>query len=297
MRVNPNMADDLLENLYAIKSQQQSALQEVSTGRRVNQPSDDPAAAAAEVQNLAAQSRTDQYLQSTTSLEGLLQTADSTLSSVVSSVTRAISLGVEGANGGLSPSDQQAIAQQIQGIRDNIVQLANTSYKGTYIFGGTATKSAPFTLDPTQSSGVLYNGNTGTNNVQVADGRTMQVNLPGSQIFQNTNADLMAYLQQLITALQGGNSTAVGTATTQLRSAMDVVSQQRVFYGNAVNQLNSNESFLGQEKLSLASEENSLVAVDMAKAATDLAQAQTANSAALAALARVVPQSLLDYLK
>ena len=107
----------------------------------------------------------------------------------------------------------------------------------------------------------------------------------------------MASLSQLITALQSGNATSIGTATTQLRTAMDYVSQQRVFYGNTIDQLNSNQTFLQQEQVSLQSEENNLVGVDMAQAATDVTQAQTAQSATLAALARILPESLLDYLK
>jgi flagellar hook-associated protein 3 FlgL len=297
MRINPNITPDILTNLWQIQSQEQTALEQVSTGKRVNLPSDDPSAAAADVQNQAAQSQTDQYLQSTSSLEGLLQTADSALSSVVTSLNQAVSLGVQGANGGLSQSDQQSIMQQVQGIRDSIVQLANLSYQGTYIFGGTATTAPPFALDSTQASGVRYNGNAGVNNVQIADGRSVQVNLPGSQIFLGAGGNILASLQQLITALQSGNTTSIGNATTQVSSALSYLSQQRVFYGNTINELNSNQTFLQQEKVNLQTEENNLVGVDMATAATNLSQAQTAHDAALAALAKVIPQSLLDYLK
>lgn len=74
------------------------------------------------------------------------------------------------------------------------------------------------------------------------------------------------------------------------------MSQQRVFYGNAESELNSQETYLQQETVSLTSQANSLVGVDMATAATALAQAQTANSAALAAAAKVLPTTLLNYL-
>jgi len=287
----------MLYNLSQSQSQENTALQQVATGLRVNMPSDDPAAAAADVQNQAAQSQTDQYLQNTSSLEGLLQTADSTLSSVVTSLNQAVSLGVEGANGTLSAADQQSIAQQVQGIRDGMVQLANVSYQGSYIFAGTANNTAPYSLNPAQPSGVQYNGNTGTNTVGIASGRNIQVNVPGSQIFQGAGGDVMGSLQQLITALQSGNTANIGTATNQVTAALNHVSQQRVFYGNAVNELNSNQTFLQQEKVNLQTQQNSLVGVDMATAASNLNLAQTAHQAALAALAKVIPESLLDYLK
>jgi len=297
MRVNPDYIPDLLNDLWNAQTQEQTATEELATGLRVNMPSDDPTAAAADIENQADQSQTDQFLQNTTSLEGLLQTADSTLSSVVAALNQAISLGVQGGNGSLSQSDLQALAQQVQGIQSNIVSLANVSYEGNYIFAGTATTSPPFTLDSTLPSGVQYNGNAGTNEVDIAAGKSIRANVPGSQIFLGTSGSVFGSLQQLATALESGNTSTIATATTQVSSALSYLSQQRVFYGNALNQLNANQTFLQQEKVSLQTEENSLVGVDMAQAATSLSQAQTAYSSALAAIAKIVPQSLLDYLQ
>jgi flagellar hook-associated protein 3 FlgL len=297
MRVNPNFASDVLNNIWQLQTQEQTAIQQLSTGRRVNLPSDDPTAFAADIQNQALQSQTDQYLKSTNNLETLFQNADSTLSSVVSSLNQAISLGTQGANGTLTAGGQQSIAQEVQGIRDQMVQLANTSYQGDYIFSGTASNTQPFVLDATQASGVRYDGNAGSNSVEIADGRSIQINVPGSQVFQGAGGDVMGSLQQLITALQGGDTTAIGSATTALRTSLDYVSQQRVFYGNAANQLNSNQSFLQQESVNLKSDENNLVAADPVTAASNLSQATTAHNAALAALAKVIPTSLLDYLR
>jgi len=297
MRVNPNYTPTILTDLWQQQAQEQNAIQELATGRRVNVPSDDPAAAAADVQNQALQSQVDQYLNNTNGLEGMLQTADSTLSSVVTALNQAISLGVQGSNGGLSSSNLQEIAQQVQGIQTQVVQFANASYQGSYMFAGTANQSPPFTLDATQPSGVRYNGNTGVNDVEIAQGRSIQTNLPGSQIFQGAGGDVMGSLQQLVTALQSGNTSSIGAATTQLGTALNYVSQQRVFYGSAVSQLNANQSFLQQEQVSLQTQDTSLVGADMATAATDLSRSQTAQNATLAALAQIIPQSLLNYLK
>ncbi len=271
-------------------------MEELSTGRRVNLPSDDPAAFASDIQNQAEQSSVDQYLQNTSNLEGLFQTADSTLSSVVSSLNQAISLGTEGANGTQSLSDQQALAAQVQSIQQQMVQLANTSYQGSYIFAGTASTTKPFTLDSTQADGVTYNGNTNTNSAQIADGRDIQTNVPGSQIFLASNGNVFLSLQQLVTALNNGDTTAIGDATTALGTALNSVSEQREFYGSAGQELTSNQTFLQQEQVNLQSQETTLVGADMAQAATDLSQATTTHDAALAALAKVIPTSLLDYL-
>jgi flagellar hook-associated protein 3 FlgL len=297
MRVNPNVAGDVLANLWHTQEQEQTALLQVSSGKRVSVPSDDPASAAGLVQNLAASSQNDQYSKNTSAVEGQLQTIDSTLSSVVTALNQAISLGVEGSNGTLSAANQQQIATQVQGIISQVVQLANASYQGIFVFSGTATTTPPFALDSTQPSGVRYDGNNGTNSVEIAPARSIQVNIPGNQFFQTPGADVFGTLHQLVTALQGGNPTAIATATTQLRTAFDGVTQQRVFYGNAINQLDSNQTFLQQEKVNLSSQQNDLVGIDMATAASNLSQADTAHQAALAAAARIVPLTLLDFLK
>ena len=151
MRVNPNMVPDVLAGLQQSQLAVNTALQEVSTGKSVSVPSDNPAASASMVQNTIETSDVDQYTQNVSSVLSMVQTADSTLSSVVSSLTQAVSLGTEGANGTMSAANQQAIATEVQGILTSVVSMANTTYQGSYLFGGTASTQAPYTADSTFS--------------------------------------------------------------------------------------------------------------------------------------------------
>jgi flagellar hook-associated protein 3 FlgL len=296
MRVNPNMVPDMLAAIQQSESALQTALQQVSTGKSVTVPSDNPAAAANMVQNTIETANVDQYTQNISSVLSSVQTADAALSSVVSSLTQAISLGTEGANGTNSAANRQAIATQVQGILSSVVSQANLSYQGAYVFGGTANTTTPYTTSATSASGYTYNGNSGVNSVQVGDQLSVQVNLPGSQVFSNSSADVLGSLSSLVSALQSGNTAAIGTATSAVSVAMNYVSQQRVVYGNAESQLNAQETYLQQETVNLSAQATSLVGVDMAKAATTLSQAETDNNAALAAAAKVVPNTLLNYL-
>jgi len=297
MRVNPNFAPDILADLYTTENQADTALEQLASGQLINMPSDNPAGASELVQNQAEQGQTDQFVQNTSSVEGLLQTADSTLSSVVSALNQAISVGTEGANGTNSAADLKSLAAQVQGIQSQVFGWANATYQGNYIFAGTATNAPAFVLNPAAPDGVTYNGNADTNTVQIAEGNSIQTNLPGSQLFQGAGGDVMGGLQQLITALQSGNTAAVGAATTQLSGALNYLSQQRVFYGNVLQQLTSNQSYLQTEQVNLKTAANSIDGVNMAQAANNLNQAETAQSATLAALAKVIPQTLLQYLQ
>jgi flagellar hook-associated protein 3 FlgL len=296
MRVNPNLVPDILADLNQSQQTLNAALQEVSTGKSVTQPSDNPAAAAAMVENTIETGNVDQYTQNVTGVLSTVQTADSALSNVVSSLTQAVSLGTEGANGTNNTTDLQSLAEQMQGILTSVVSQANTSYAGTYLFGGTASTQPPYTADASSSSGYTYNGNDDTNSVAVGDQTSVEINLPGSQLFSNATTNVLGTLSSLVSALQSGNSSTISSATTAVSSAIDYVNQQRVFYGNAETQLNSQESYLQQETVSLTSQASSLVGVNMTQAATELSQAETANSAALAAAAKVLPNSLINYL-
>jgi len=296
MRVNPNLVPDILAGLQQSQTTLNQALEQISTGKSVNVPSDNPAAASEMVQNTIETANVDQYTQNVTAVLSKVQASDSALSSVVSSLTQAISLGTEGANSTNSAANQQAIASQVQGILSSVVSLANTSYQGAYLFGGTANSQPPYTADSSSPTGYTYNGNSDQNSVAIGGSTNVQVNLPGSQIFSNSTTNVLGSLSALVTALQSGNSSAISTATTGVTTALNYVGQQRVFYANAESQLNSQETYLQQETVNLSSQQTSLIGVDMAQAATTLSQAETDNSAALAAAAKVLPTTLLNYL-
>jgi flagellar hook-associated protein 3 FlgL len=296
MRVNPNMVPNILADLQQSQSTLNTALQKVSTGKSVTMPSDNPSASAQMVQNSIETANVDQYTQNITDVLATVQTASSTLSSVVSSLTQAVSLGTEGANGTNSSANLAIMAQQVQSILKSVVSQANTSVGGSYLFGGTASSTAPYTADSTSPSGYAYNGNTDVNSVAVGDNLNVQVNLPGSQIFSNSSNDVLGALSSLVSALQSGNSSQISTATSAVSSAVNYISEQQGFYSNSESRLNSQESVLQQDTVTLSTQQTNLVGVDMATAATELAQAETDNSATLAAAAKVLPNTLLNYL-
>ena len=293
LRVDPNLAPDLLAAIELSDQQQNTAIQQLASGRAVNSPSDNPAATAAFVASQAQSSQNDTFLQSINGLQGMYQTADSTLSSAVQLMTRAISLGTEGANGTLTASDRQSIANEMQGIINQMVGIANTSYQGEYLFSGTAVHTASYAVN--SSGAVVYQGNTNTNSAQILTNQSLQLNVPGSQIFSNSAGDVFGALSQMVTALQSG--TGIDAANTAIQNAFQTLNQQRVFYGNALDQLSSATTFLNNENVQLTQQQDNLVSIDPAKAATDLNQAEVQNQAVLAATYKVLNNpTLFNYI-
>ena len=134
------------------------------------------------------------------------------------------------------------------------------------------------------------------NTAAIGDNLQVNVNVPGDQVFTNPNGNVLGSLTQLISALDSGTSTDIGNAVAGVKNALTNISQQRVLYAGVVNQVNSQESFLSQDTISLTSQQQSLTGVDMSVAVSNLTQAQIAHSTILAAAAKVLPTSLLDYL-
>jgi flagellar hook-associated protein 3 FlgL len=275
---------------------EQTALLQVSTGKRVNVDSDDPSAAAGEVGISAQSGDCDQFLRSIASISTELQTADSALNSGVTALQQAISLGVEGANGTMSQQDRAALANEVQSISQQMLGIANLSYNGKYIFAGTADSQPPYVTAADGS--VVYQGNDSVNQVEIEAGESIAVNQPGSQLFSAAGASVFQALSDLATTLVSSSSTTddIANATNEVRNAYDQFNSARTFYGSTLDQLNASQDFLNSEQLQLTQQSSNLVGVDMNQAATNLTNAETARNAALQAAASVGNLSLFNYL-
>ena len=297
MRVNANQSAALIADMQSSQQALTTAVSQLASGKRVAVPSDDPTAFGADLRSLATSASDDRYTQNAGTVVSRAQLADASLSSVITSLTQAVSIGTGGATGTDTSANRAALATEVQGLLANVLAQANMSSGGTSLFSGTAAPASAFTADPTSSSGYTYNGNSGVNQTSIGDGLSVAANVPGDQIFLSASGNVLGSLNTLVTALQSGSTSDISTATSAVSAAIAHVGQQRVLYSNTVNQAEAQETHLSQETLSLSTQQSTLTNIDLATAATNLTQAQTAHSAILAVAAKVLPVSLLDYLK
>ena len=170
---------------------QQSALantqNQVTTGKRINVASDDPTGAAQALSLNHILASNAQYTSNIDAANTRLTTEGGALDSVTSLLDRARTLALNGINGSLSPSDRQNMATELTQIRDQLVQLANTTdTNGAALFAGTSTTTAPFTKNADGS--VIYNGNDGQLNTAVGSSRQVPIGDAGSSVFMNLPA-------------------------------------------------------------------------------------------------------------
>jgi len=297
MRVDPNLSSLLNTGIQGTEQALNTAVQQLASGQRVGVPADDPDAAAANVRSLAQSANVDRYTRNGEAVLSQAQMADSALSNVVSELNQAITLGAQGADGSMTSENRASIADQVQSILSEVVGQANTTLNGVSLFAGTSAAVPAFVPDSTSSTGYSYQGNSGVNSTAVGDNLQVNINVPGDEVFTNPNGSVLGSLAQLIDALGSGTTADIGDAVSAVRGALTNVSQQRVVYAGAVNQINAQESYLSQETITLSAQQQSLTGVDMSVAVSNLTQAQIAHSTMLAAAAKVLPTSLLDYLK
>lgn len=299
MRVNPFYVSNLAAALDQTQVRQQQLTEELTSGARVNALSDDPVAASENVQLLSQIQRDDSFTQSSSLVQGQLQVADSALGSVVSQLTQAIALATSANNGTLNQSQLTSISNQLAGIRDEVVSLANTSYRGQYIFGGSQTAVMPFTTSNAATPATTaYNGDEQVNSLQSPNGQTIQLNMPGDQIFATSGANsVFEALNNLIADYANGASVQQSVQdTTALGTALNYVSQQRVVLDNSLSRLTAATEAATNEKTQLTVAQTDLMQADLPQISTQLSLAASQQTALEAVISQLGSGSLFEKL-
>jgi flagellar hook-associated protein 3 FlgL len=299
MRVDPNYISNLTAAVDQSASVEDRLTSELSSGLRVASLSDDPVAVAQSTLFGSAIAKDDSFVQSASGEISRMQVADSTLGEVVTQVTTAISAAVAGNNGALNASDIASVAQQLSGIRDQVLSLANTSYQGQYLFGGSQGSAPPYTLDSsTNPATAVYNGDANVQYVETPSGQKIQVNLPGSSVFGAAGSGLLGALNQLISDFSGGATTATLTADTgALTTALGQLSSQRSTLDSSLSRLESNNTYAQTEESQLKVAQSGLVAADPAAVATQLSQAEVQHQALLSVINALGSSDLFSLMK
>jgi flagellar hook-associated protein 3 FlgL len=292
MRITSTMSYlNLLQDINRAQESAQTAQNQVSSGKKVLKPSDDPTAAADIVQLTSEGAEADQYARNVTFAQSKLQVTDGVLDNVQQMVERARTLG-QASLGDLTASS--ANITELNGLRDQILSAANTTYQGQFIFGGSVSTTPPYVKNP--DSSVSYNGNTGNMSVQVTRTTALPTQVAGSDIFSGP-VNVFDVMSNLSTAIQNGDQTAINDAVNQLGQFDDNVSTARSKVGGYLNLATDVQSQLSTANVARASNLSQEQDADLPTAISEMTQSQQTLQAALAVGARVSQVSILDYLQ
>jgi flagellar hook-associated protein 3 FlgL len=273
-----------LQNLNDKQAQISQLSQSIASGNKLASPSDDPYSWAQAMDVKQGLREYNSIVSGINFGTGWGQTTGSALSQLSNLVSQAKQVAIS-ATSTTGSSQSAALATEVNGILQQAVSLANSQYGDQYVFGGTNTGSAPFSID--NSTGVVtYNGNS--NPIQVktdTSGSSTSVNLTGTDVFSFTSGgNTLNVLQEiwgLGQAIQKGDSATIQSKSATLDDAFNHVNNENAVNGATLSGLTNQQSAISVIQTNQQSTLSSLQDTDLAQAATQLQQAQTAFQAAL----------------
>lgn len=319
MRVTSNsVVRDLVSNLQQTYQRMDTLQTQLATGKQVQRPSDDPTAVRDSMTLRTALTANDRYQKNVDDGLAWTQATDSSLDQLDQIVSRVKDLTLSAANSPLPDQSREAIYDEAQELLKEAVQMGNATNGTRYIFAGFNASSAtpPFSLstvtDPvTGFTTTTVNGPADSGqylNREVGDGVKMAINVPGSQlqpVLQKV-ADVVDTLQRIINTppttpppaqYQADLASLSSTFPDALEKSLDQVLSVRSDIGAKMARLDSTKDQLTGAQVNLQTLLSKAEDTDMAKAVTDLQQTQMAYNTSLAVGARILPQTLVDFLR
>jgi flagellar hook-associated protein 3 FlgL len=285
------LADLNKANRAMVKAQER-----ISSQKELSRASDGPARTLAALDHRGALRRAEQFQRNASDARNWLSAGDTALTSSVEELNHVRTLIISARSGASDPNSLKAIAAEIRTVRDGMLSLANTEHLGRPIFGGATDGTAAF-----DAAGV-YLGDAAVVERPIAPSVTVQVNRTGPQVFGTANANaidgnVFQMLDAIAAAVESGDLTTMSTGIERLDVAVDRIESGQVELGARARQIEDvmarTESSNIDRKAALAEVED----VDMAQALIDMSAKEFSYNAALNAAAKVMQNSLLDFLR
>jgi flagellar hook-associated protein 3 FlgL len=274
----------------------QQTQQQLSTGKVLSRWSDDPAAASAAERYRSEEADWQGYQRSAADAQSWLSTADGALQSMSGVLARVKQLAVSAASGALTPQSREAIATELDQLREELRDLGNTTHLGRSVFGGFAANA----LATGAGGAISYVGDGGAVLRQVSPTVTVAVNVDARDVLgfaAGAGQDVFSQLADLAAAVRSGNGPAVASAQTTLEARHGDVLRGLADVGSAANRVELAQSAGSAALQDLAARRSEVEDVDLADAVLRLSSAQAGYSAALGAASRAQLPSLADFLR
>lgn len=303
MRVtHSQMASTLVSNLYRLQQRQNQAQIDLASGVRIHKPSDDPSGASKSMSLRHQMDEVAFYKESMSDAADWLKAADSAMTQLTSILHRARELVISGANSDKPPDAMDALAAEAEHLLGQAVNVLNTQHNGRYVFGGTAYHVAPITYDSNDPlAPVTWSGHNEPITRIIGTGERFQINFTADQFSSTsdpTGVQFLSQMQAVVADLRNGAHASLGS--DRLQEVQDSLSRVISLQSEAGAKLNRVEQNLKRTidlELNLETLLADVQATDVAKTLIDLSIAGAAHETALAIGARLIPRTLLDFLR
>jgi flagellar hook-associated protein 3 FlgL len=291
MRVTTGMSQrHVLSDLRRVQERLATAQSQVSGGKRIEKPSDDPIGAERAMRLNAQLDSTTAYHSSVDESRSWLDATDTALSSVGDIVQRVRELTLQAANGSTTPAGRQSIKLEVDQLTEQAKSTLNSAYDGRHLFSGTATDTPPYSA----ATGDAYQGDSAAVVRQIGPGVSVQVNMTGDDVLSG----LLPTLRTISAHLAANDIKSLGTTDLQgLDAGAGNLTAKRSQVGAITNRVDAAgarlDDFYDVTNAFLSKTQDA----DLPQALTDLSAQQNALQAALRGGATLIQQSLMDYLR
>ncbi|MGG0390804.1 flagellar hook-associated protein FlgL [Priestia megaterium] len=293
MRVTQGMlAANSLKQISNSYNKLETLQNQLSTGKKITRPSDDPVVATKGMAYRSNLSEVNQYKRNLTEAQSWFDSSESGLEQVNSILQRTKELVVQGLNGTNESDDRQAIAREIEQLKLDYMQVGNTQVAGNYIFNGVNVEAAP--ISENASGMIESNINLDPFSVEVSKGIQLRVNIHPENIFGQGAFDLMNNVQ---TAFEQNDVNSLKDLSTQVDTQLSTLLAERSELGARSNRLELIENRLDSQEITATKMLSNNEDADIEKVITDLTVQESVHRAALGVGAQIIQPTLLDFLR
>lgn len=293
MRItNSMLINNFRRNLNVNLAEMERLQDQMSSGKKIKKPSDDPVNLVSALRLRSTITETEKYVANVNAALSWLETTDVALGQAGDLLQRVRELVVQGANDALPQASRQAIAAEVRQIKEQLLQVANTSHDGRYIFGGFKTLTQPF-----NAAGNYLGDAVADIQYEISPGIKMTVNVTGDDVFKNP-VDVFQLIDDIINDLNTGNTANLsGVRLGAVDRVIDNILRVRADVGARVNRLELTRNRLEETRINVSDLLSRTEDVDMAEIITRLQMQENVYRAALAAGARIIQPTLADFLR
>ena len=268
--------------------------EQLSTGLRINRPSDDPTGAARAARLQQTLARITQFQRNADQAQTCLDATETALTSVESDVTSVQNLVIEQLSGTQSETSTQAAISELKQLRSSILSSMNAKQDGKYLFSGFQPRTAAF------DDGGAFQGTSGQSlEIEIADGDYLAMNTMGDAAFVDSASGQspVQMIDDAIANLENGDTTSLRNQLPEIGDMLSQVTNAITDVGARGNRLSAAQD----DNLTLQTTTQSVLAnvqdADTATTATQYSAASTALQAALESSAKMIQTNILDFLR
>lgn len=289
------MNNQLLRNVTANLSRINENQNQLSTGRKINKPSDDPVGISFSLRYRSEGAANEQYKSNADSAVSWLDFTDTTLNQANTVIQRVRELTVEASNGTNPQSALDAIKKEIDQLSEQMVTIGNSQFNGKYVFNGQLTDKAPYTSG-TASTDVADQGEI---KFDIGVGVRVTANVSGDKIFGAPGAsdNIFMIMKDLSAALASGNQNDIGACIGRIDSRNEAFLQARADVGARQNRIELAQSRLEDIGTNLQTLQAKEEDADIPAVITNLKTDENVYNASLSVGSKIISTSLVDFLR